>query len=306
MRHVAEGRVSFTEARLCIERLYDLPPMPDTGRALLELRAGPDATAADLAAILERDAALAAQLIGYARLPLFGYRGSLDCVHDAITRVLGPGNTLHICLGLAVGRALRGVPQGPFGQRAFWRHAIYSAALTQALAQAMPPARRPALGLACLAALLHNFGLLLFCHLFPPEFSLLNKLAAANPHTPIGLLERHLIGMGQAQSVLTMGHARLGAWLMESWGMPEEVVVSVGEHHNPTYRSRHFEYSSLVLIADHLLKRHRALGDGETAFPQADLLASLGLRPEDLASVGDRLSAHCCAGLDAMADQIAA
>ncbi|WJW74766.1 HDOD domain-containing protein [Thiohalobacter sp. IOR34] len=264
------------EIRRRIEAVYELPPMPEMARRVLELRGDPDASIADLAGIVELDPSLAAQVVRYATSPLYGYRGKINSIHDAITRVLGFDLVMNMALGLATGKSFSISADGPLGLHAFWRHAVYSAALMQALVRRMPPELRPDPGMAYLAGLLHNFGFLLLGHLFPPEFTLLNKLVAARPASPVTALEKCVLGMGQAQDLLDMGHAQMGAWLMQSWQMPEEIIVTLREHHNPDYADEHAEYVQLVILADHLLKRHE-IGDAPHGELPAGSLERTGL-----------------------------
>lgn len=304
MHYAVGNTTSNPDIRRCIERIYQLPPMPGMARTILDLRLKPAVSAADLAKIVELDPSLCALIVRCAGSSLFGCCGGISSIRDAISRVLGVEAVMNIALGFAAAKALRNPLDGPLGMRAFWRHAVYSAALTQGLARAMPAAERPGLEMAYPAGLLHNFGFLLLGHLFPPEFALLNKLVMANPDVPVTILEKHLLGMGQAQRVLCLGHAQIGAWLMEYWGMPEEIVVSLREHHNPQYQEEHSLYPNLVLLADHLLKGCE-IGDAPNGELPQDLLARLGLDEQQVMAVRDRLLAGC-EGLDSFAHQIAA
>ncbi len=304
---MAEARNQPTladEIRRRIEEVYELPPMPEMARRVLELRSDPDADIADLAAVVELDPSLAAQVIRYASSPLYGYRGKISSIHDAITRVLGFDLVMNMALGLATGKSFRNPADGPLGLHAFWRHAVYSAALVQTLARRMDPGRAPEPGMAYLAGLLHNFGFLLLGHLFPPEFKLLNKLVAAQPGTPVTALERCVLGMGQAQNLMEMGHSQIGAWLMAAWKMPDEIIVTLREHHNPGYRGEHEVYPHLVLLADHLLKRQE-IGDAPSGELPSESLKVLGL---DAGAVEGQLDAllEDVAALDFMARQLAA
>jgi len=271
------GRSSLAgEIQRRIEQIYELPPMPDMARRILALRADPDASSADLVAIVELDPSLAAQVIRYATSPYYGYSGRIESLHDAITRVLGFDLVMNMALGLSTSKTFRNPCAGPLGLEAFWRHAVFTASFVQSVVKRLPAEIRPEPGMAYLAGLLHNFGFLLLGHLFPPEFKLLNKLAAANPNTPITSLEKCVLGMGQAQELLDMGHAQIGAWLMQSWGMPEELIVTIREHHHPDYQGEHAVYPQLILLANHLLKRH-GIGDAPTPDIPAQTLQLLGL-----------------------------
>lgn len=271
-----------------LQQLYELPAIPALAQRILVLRNDPNATGGDLSRIVELDPSLAAQVMRYARAPLFAYRGKLDSIQDAITRVLGYEMVMNLALGVCTGKSLRTPPDGPLGLHAFWRHATYSAALTQALASLMPSAKRPKPGIAYLAGLLHNFGYLLLGHLFQPEFYLLNKLVAANPTTAITELEGRVLCMGQARDALTMGHAQMGAWLMQSWKMPEEIIVALREHHNPDYQGEFAVYAHLVLVADHMLKM-QDIGDADPGPLPDTMMANLGLDMTAVQAALDRV-----------------
>jgi HD-like signal output (HDOD) protein len=58
--------------------------------------------------------------------------------------------------------------------------------------------------------------------------------------------------MGQARDMLAMGHARVGAWLMQAWKMPEELRIALLEHHNPDYLGANEVLVHLVQLADYI------------------------------------------------------
>jgi HD-like signal output (HDOD) protein len=303
MQQASEQLTLAGEIRRRIEQVYELPPMPEMARRVLQLRNNPDASIADLAAIVELDPSLSAQVVRYAASPFYAYRGKVSSINDAITRVLGFDMVMNMALGLATGKSFQNPCDGPLGLQAFWRHAVYSATLVQALAKRMPQQQRPQPGMVYLAGLLHNFGFLLLGHLFPPEFKLLNKLVAAHPESPVTALEKCVLGMGQAQNLLEMGHARIGSWLMQSWQMPDEIVVTLQEHHNPAYEGDHAVFSHLVMISDHVLKG-REIGDAPDACLPPLSLQIVGLGEDTVTEVAGRLFENCGA-LDTLARQLA-
>lgn len=303
MLQVSEQPIYAGEIRRRIEQVYELPPMPEMARRILQLRNNPDASVAELASIVELDPSLAAQVVRYAASPFYAYRGRISSIHDAITRVLGFDMVMNMALGLATGKSFHNPCDGPLGLGAFWKHAIYTATLVQALAKRMPPKARPQPGLAYLAGLLHNFGFLLLGHLFPPEFKLLNKLVAAHPESPVTTLEKCVLGMGQAQNFLEMGHAQIGTWLMQSWQMPEEIIVTLREHHNPEYAGDHALFPHLVMVADHVLKG-RDIGDAPDDQLPPTSLDRLELSEDTVRETAEQLFLDCTA-LDMMAHQLA-
>lgn len=304
MLQASEQPIYAGEIRRRIEQVYELPPMPEMARRILQLRNNPDASVAELASIVELDPSLAAQVVRYAASPFYAYRGRINSIHDAITRVLGFDMVMNMALGLATGKSFQNPCDGPLGLQEFWRHAIYTATLVQALAKRMPPKARPQPGMIYLAGLLHNFGFLLLGHLFPPEFKLLNKLVAAHPESPVTTLEKCVLGMGQAQNFLEMGHAQIGTWLMQSWQMPDEIVVTLREHHNPEYAGDHALFPHLVMVADHVLKG-REIGDAPDDQLPPVSLDRLELGEDVIRETAEQLFMDCSA-LEMMARQLAA
>ncbi len=288
-----------------IEEIYELPAIPAIAHRILQLNSQVDPSIRDLADIVQMDPSLSAQTLRYASSPLFGYQGNIDNLQDAITRVLGYDMVINMALGISVGRAFRTPPDGPLGMSSFWRHSVACATLTQRLAKLMPAARRPKPGMAYLTGLLHNFGFLLLGHLFQPEFYLLNKLAAANPNTPITELEQRVLGMGRAKDAIEMGHAQMGAWLMEAWNMPGEVVTTVREHHHEDYQGDHEVFVKLVKLANHLLKSV-GLGDETDSKIPAALLADLDLDETSVLTDFELLIEEKMDEVTAMAKQMAA
>lgn len=252
-----------------------LPPLPDVAQALLRLRDDPNADAKRLAAIVELDPSLAAQLVRYAASALFGYRGRIDSIADAISRVLGFEKAMHIALGLSSGKALVHDHSGPLGLKSIWEHALLSASLIQRLGALMDKSKsatlsKPAPGLLYLAGLLHNIGFLLLGHFFEGEFRTLNEAAFRRGEGSVVELETELLGVT---------HCDLGTSLLRRWRMPGEILTAVLNHHNENYRGEAAVYANITLLADRLLKR-LGIGDGDNAELPEGILETLGIRRE--------------------------
>ncbi len=261
------GRLTPARIRRDVQEIHELPALPATAARMLQLATGPLAGARQLAQLIEQDPSLAAQVLRYANSSLYGYAGSVKDVQTAIARVLGFDFVLNLALGLTIGKALRIPQDGPLGLHAFWRHSVYAARLMEVLALQIPGRDRPERGSAYLAGLLQNIGRLVLGHTFRPEFFLLNQLAAANPDVRVTELEK---------SVLGVTHDQIGAWLMESWGMPESLTAAVRFHHDPDYRGEHAVYPQLLLIANHHLAK-LGIGATEDDRPSQFVLDTLGL-----------------------------
>ena len=255
-----------------LQQLYRLPPMPALALRILRLTANTEATARELAELIEFDPSLTAQVMRYARSALFNYPGQINSVQEAVTRVLGFDRVAHIALGIASVRAFDVPRKGMLGMDNFWRHSLYCAFLCQSLAAHCRTDR----GLAYLCGLLHNFGLLLIGHLFPAEFDELNALREANPEASMHSLEQQVFGHGRSEEILAVGHGAIGGILHRLWQLPDPVIKAAGMHQHAGYHGDHEQYVTMVQLANALLKA-RNIGDEFNPDDIPALLEALGL-----------------------------
>lgn len=278
-----------------LESLDSLPAMPAVAQRLLLLNNNPYAGARDLAAIIEQDPSLAAQLIRYANSPLYGCSNTVESIQDAISRVLGYDLVMEMALGVSVGKMFKNPKQGRLGLHQFWRHATYCAALCQKLTAVVEAKIRPKPGMAYLTGLLHNIGILLLGHLFSKDFLLLNRAATKYPENSIIELEYTMIGVT---------HMELGVWLTQAWNMPEEIVISIREHHNEHYHDVYSVYPNLILLANRLLSDVEIGDEVSSELPQG-LLDALSIEQSKVTEVFNEVM-NVCQGLENMARQMAA
>lgn len=255
-----------------VEKVNELPAMPGLAAEIIRIRNNPYAHVSELAAIIEQDPSLSAQVIRFAGSPLYGHQGKVHSVEQAITGVLGMDFVEDLAFGLSLGKVFNNPKNGPLGLNNFWQHSLYCAAMTQALGEQIHPAARPPANMSYLAGLLHNFGILLLGHLFPAQFTRLNSAVTNEPERTLLELEHENIAVS---------HTELGLWLMDAWDMPKEIVEAVAEHHNPEHRGDYSVFANLVYIANALLKRH-GIGDAESMEIPAAMLQRFGLDEEKL------------------------
>lgn len=291
--HLVSFTNRYTPLRLreSVETITELPIMPRTAQHILALRANPDVTTRDILQVVERDPSLAAQVVYWARSPLHGHPGLVDSLETAIEQVLGLENTLNLLLGSTVSRTFQIPANGPVGLQTFWRHSVYCAALVGELAKLLPESITVKPGLAYLGGLLHNFGYLALGHLFPARFFLFNRFLAVNRHLPLSVVERYVLGTE---------HWHIGAWLMQAWSMPEEVIAAVRWHHHEDCTQRHSEYANLVLIANRLL-HHVGLGEEHNHRLPTLAMFTLGITQEQAMEALARVQASMT-DLDALSE----
>ncbi|RLA03974.1 MAG: hypothetical protein DRQ47_04150 [Gammaproteobacteria bacterium] len=264
---------SFTPKRIKqrVDETLDLPAMPAIAQEVMRLRIDPNAGAKELAKVVSQDPSLAAQVVSWASSPYYGYQGKIDSIETAISRVLGFDLVLNLALGISVGKSLNVSINGPLGLNSYWKQSVYAATLAEKLCSFIRGKNRPQRGLVYLAGLLHNFGQLLLGHLFPPQYYLINRYVEMNPHIPVVQIERYLLGIS---------HVEIGAWLMESWNMPEELIAAVRWHHQEDQGDENAIYSNIVLIANRLLNRID-IGDSTQIILPEKIMGMVGIVEDD-------------------------
>tara|TARA_R110001599_G_C12227176_1_gene657776 strand:+ start:167 stop:1573 length:1407 start_codon:yes stop_codon:yes gene_type:complete len=287
-----------------LQRLHQLPPMPETAVRIMHLTSDPESDVFQLAELIERDPSLAAQVMRYARSALFAYRGELSSVKDAVNIVLGFDRVAQLAMGISAAKAFNIPQEGPLGLTKFWQHALYNGVLSQALALLANPDLLIDDKQAYLSGLLHNFGLLLLGHLFPPEFKMLNRLRETNQDASMGEIERQVFGMGGAQDLMSIGHNAVGASLLKMWGLPETCIMVASKHTQADYAGAHDDYVSLIQLSNYYLAQH-GVGDEPITYDPMPLLEKLGIQADQAQQLMDACIEQCHS-LDAMIANMAA
>lgn len=249
-----------------IKQISELPTLPEIVRQLLELQSNSNATVQQLTNIIENDPVSSMQILKYANSVFFNSARKIESLENAIN-LFGFDNAINCSLSLATAKKFTIPLDGPIGMREFWKHAIYSAQLMQILAKKIPAENAPKPGLAYLAGLLHNFGYLLLGHAFPNEFKQLNNSLKSMTEPDVLQVESTLLGIH---------HYQLAVWLMRKWGLPTEILTAVFEHHNETFRGKHYEYANLALLTDRILFAH-GIGDADTDELPPRILTTLNI-----------------------------
>ena len=274
--------------------LNNLPPMSQTAQKLLDIRNHPEADIDQLDAIIEQDPAIAAQIIRYANAPFFGNQGQIKTIKQAVMTALGFEGALNMALGIAVLGNLQVSGKACIDLHAFWRHAVYAAALSQAIAREIKIAGIMP-GIAWLAGLLQNIGYLALCYDFQPE---LEKVKMKKRQYP------DLLATEVEERALGISHAEVGLHLLRSWQLPEEIITAVFEHHNVSYVGAHAVYANIVLIANRMLAQ-QGIGDEPLGMAPFGILQMLSLSEERLQKIMDGII-DSREGLDTMSNHLAA
>lgn len=242
-----------------------LPSLPHVLLKLLTVCNQEDAAIEDVAVLVRQDYALSAKVIALAsrRAPLaVGRHGLLlSALH-----VLGVEEIRWIALNAALTDAATKPSTGGDEIRQFWRHAVHTACLAQALSVKSAYAEREE---AYLAGLLHDIGRNALWANSPADY--VNVQTGAHDEGALLARESRLLGIN---------HAEAGATIVHTWGVRSFLADAIRYHHEPPARLNNAHpLLRIVSVAQHLADL-----DVDTA-PDAQMLGLLNLTPADAREV---------------------
>jgi HD-like signal output (HDOD) protein len=198
-----------------------LPSAPGTWTELTRQLAHPlTASVPAIAATIERDVALTAQLLRQANSALLARGRRLTSVQDAIVR-LGFHALQHLVLGAETSRLFARATEGGVSVEA-----LSDEGLERGLFAASLVTRRDERPAAFVAGMMLEVGQLVSACYLPGQTRQLRAMARARGWT-----------LDEAEAV-TWGvtHADIGAHLLEAWNLPPAAVEAAARHHEPPTR----------------------------------------------------------------------
>ncbi|MCX6619853.1 MAG: HDOD domain-containing protein [Acidobacteria bacterium] len=224
-----------------VKWLHRLPEFSTMiGQVLLRL-SHPDCEVREVAAIIERDPVLAAQVLRVANSGLYGRLRRISAVHHAITMV-GINTVRRHTLAYTVGRLFgRHNTASTFSSAAFNAHSTATGLLADLMGKRLPV---PEADFLFSAGLLHDLGRLLLAISIPREYDDCMEVAAISRRNVLES-EREILGVD---------HVELSVLGLEVWKMPEALINAVAHHHrpeeDPLANSRIVTMSAVIAKAD--------------------------------------------------------
>lgn len=260
-------------AETLIAKVPNLPaPAPSVAR-LLELLAKPDADNDDMIKVIRNDGVMSAKLIGLCNTAAYALSSPVNSVEQAVL-MLGHSEIHRLVMSVGFADAVSPKMSGyAMAEGELWRHSLltaYTAVAVTALARktSFDPS------IAFTAGLVHDIGKIVVTHaLDEATQNQMRDLILRNEHS---LIEAE-------QQVLGADHAEVGATLLRKWGLPELLVESVANHHQPVIKPKP-ALSAIVHVAD-VIALEAGPSPGWASFAmRADESAveALGLGREDI------------------------
>ncbi|MEM7306798.1 MAG: HDOD domain-containing protein [Planctomycetota bacterium] len=263
------------------EGKLELPQLPSTSVAIMNLTNDPRAEIADISRMISGDPVLSGQLVRTANSALYGGQEPVRSIHDGVMRI-GMRAVRTLILSASVkGTILTGRGVASYG-KSVWRQALSVARIAWSIG--------PKVGMdkdnAFLLGLLHDIGKL-------PLLAMLDEESRRGR-----MVSRALIG-----KVFHRFHERVGSELAKSWQLGDELASVTGCHHKFDENEDFPKSAALVSLA-HKLDLYQSLRDEDGFYA---LMESPEMEILEVPAVGRRdildLAMHAYGRSDATPEQ---
>jgi putative nucleotidyltransferase with HDIG domain len=213
----------------------------------------PHSSAKDLKDIIEIDPPLTAKVLKVANSAYYYSLNKISEIQHAVIWI-GFDVVKEIALSQKVCEVFeQDETVSGYSGRSLWKHSIAVALLGKMICRREFGERGEN---AYAAGLLHDIGIIVENQFLENEFiAVLHKT------------EHEKINLSKAESeVLGYTHTDIGKMLTEHWSFPEELVVAIGNHHNPDKAPQEFsKFASTLYIADYLCQE-RGIGYSDAPY----------------------------------------
>lgn len=199
-----------------ISKCPTLPSLPAIAMKIIDASKDPDIGLAEVSLIIRADPALSAKLLKIANSPLYSLRRTIHNLREALT-LLGLNAALTIALSFTLIKSLKDGQKNTVDSDLYWRRSLLSATIARHMGFKLGLSNLEDL---FLTSLLQDIGILaLECS--DPDFYTLSPD-----------ISNHRQRADFEQENIQVDHASVGAWLLQSWHLPEKLFHSILKSHD--------------------------------------------------------------------------
>lgn len=227
-----------------------LQMLPGVAVQALEIARDPECTIREFIAVVERDAKLAADILGMANSVMFSSGGApVLSLQQAIVR-LGFRQCRNLILSTSMASLMKNLSlEEEWVRDVLCRHGFLTGILAINVNKVVGTGFQ---GEEFAAGLVHDFGRLLLAVVAPDKFCTADPLHF-DESSEMLTMERQILGTD---------HCEAGAWYAELSRLPSEFVEVIRYHHNPAACTKHRRLVALVAIADHMANHLQRFDNG--------------------------------------------
>jgi putative nucleotidyltransferase with HDIG domain len=208
-----------------------LNTLPLISKKIMALAQDMDTSASRMAAIIDSDPAITSKILKVVNSAFYGFHRKIESVEHAIV-ILGNNEVINLSISLALNKFI--LDSAPAEIRQLWMHSLLVAHLS------------------------HWIGTFLGCHAADLTYTIgllhdIGKIAMAQHEgltsdiSSFSTLER----LAAEEIRFGLSHAELGAYIVDRWQLPEDIVDSLRAHHLPAIATNEPQ-AVTVHIADYI------------------------------------------------------
>lgn len=229
-----------------LQKIRDLPPLPDAVCKLYSLSSNLDTDIQELIQTIAADEALSVKILRLANSAFYGFAHQVTTISQAVT-LIGFYGIRDLALSLSIPEALPHNAEQPlFSRREFWKHSLAVAIASRLLAVQIAYKNPEE---AFTAGLLHDLGRLILLEYCAPDYMQVLAKFEASPELSLQAVERQFLGID---------HAEVGRMLCQHWKISGLLGQVVSEHHGAPTSSRSEDDQAVLIhivhLADNLAK----------------------------------------------------
>jgi HD-like signal output (HDOD) protein len=253
--------------RELVNRVRTFPTIPSLYVEVVNALKNPDATTADIGAIIAKDMAMTTKLVQVLNSAYFGLPRSITDPTEAVG-ILGFETVKSLIMTIKILSQYDKVKPVYFSIDSIWRHST-NVARTARVMTLLETGDSERSGAAYTAGLMHDLGKVILAANFDSQYHGAHSIARKQ-HIPLWDVERDIFGAS---------HGEMGAYLLNLWGLSNEVVQAAALHHHPSFSGdKAFSPLTSVHVANALEYEETTENDG-LPIPEIDMayLQTLGL-----------------------------
>ncbi|MCE5312973.1 MAG: HDOD domain-containing protein [Nitrospiraceae bacterium] len=251
------------EIKKSINKMKDIPTLSQVSLRLVKLLNKENASLNELSEIIKFDQSLAERIVGVANSPFFGYPGRINSIEQALL-MLGFNLAKSVALGVSIFHSFNLEPKN---LKNLWAHSYCVAVMSEMFCKNVPVSNR---NVCFLSGLLHDIGrIVLFKHYSADKYR--------ETHAQLNALHGEDLEAAETQN-FGCTHSQAGEWFLQQLSFPEEIVLSVHNHHALDQETRHKGIVTLIYLAEGIVS-HTApdyLSDSEWTDKHEKLFRGLG------------------------------
>ena len=260
-----------TMIRSIIRDTKSLPTLPGVIAKLGALADNNAVSVHEMARVVNTDQVLSAKVLKLVNSAFYGFSGRVSTVSNALI-LLG----VNVVKSLAISSSIFEIMEK--NVVGLWEHSMGVAVASNVMAKQL---NLPEPEETSTAGLLHDIGKVIIKIKLQEDYELLTAR----------LREKGLMMLEAERELLETDHAEIGEWLARTWLLPEKLIEPIACHHNVDKSIIHRTKTSVVHIADVLIKASAFGFSGDDIVPQIHPVAwsKLGLTEPILASIIDEV-----------------